>query len=565
MAEGGTIGRANIELGVDASKLDTGMSAAKAKVEADVAEMDAIANVSLTAGGDEDAYEGALAAQEELRYREALAGLAERTQSETTTFLLEEQRYQETLRRINADVIAADAEKARYAEALFEMRKRQLQVENETVGVARRQEASDAAAQAALDEELAKKQAIAAAEQAALDAEIAKKQQLAAAEVEADIRHQEALKSIHATTKNVVDEMPNMKPPPVKKQTWLESLLDDSKSLNKSMVAFGKLAIVATVAASMYKLGQAIRENVIKALESGTDAANKFRDSLNTTDIGQRLSSTQQEVDKLNEKIAAQSGSWFASALGFIQGEGTAKLEEQRNELNADVGRMQRDRAAQEKAAKDRKRTSTFNEIAYDREEQRIEQLTDERMKANARFALENRKIDDEIAAEQDTKMKEVLRQKKINIAEQYQFEMEEARKAEEKKLQDAQEQLDKEEADRKEKAKDNRELEYQLMDDRQEHAARFLDEYNDLEEQFRNAKDVRDKQLIREQMQLRAKLFNKEVAEQQKELMKAQQEQFKSLRNDIAGLFNSQQLEVGINKLGSLLGVLIQKTGDNR
>lgn len=565
MAEGGTIGRANIELGVDASKLDTGMSAAKAKVEADVAEMDAIANVSLTAGGDEDAYEGALAAQEELRYREALAGLAERTQSETTTFLLEEQRYQETLRRINADVIAAEAEKARYAEALFEMRKRQLQVENETVGAARRQEAADAAAQAALDEELAKKQAIAAAEQAALDAEIAKKQQLAAAEVEADIRHQEALKSIHATTKDVVDEMPKMKPPPVKKQTWLESLLDDSKALNKSMVAFGKLAIVATVAASMYKLGQAIRENVIKALESGTDAANKFRDSLNTTDIGQRLSSTQQEVDKLNEKIAAQSGSWFASALGFIQGEGTAKLEEQRNELNADVGRMQRDRAAQEKAAKDRKRTSTFNEIAYDREEQRIEQLTDERMKANARFALENRKIDDEIAAEQDTKMKEVLRQKKINIAEQYQFEMEEARKAEEKKLQDAQEQLDKEEADRKEKAKDNRELEYQLMDDRQEHAARFLDEYNDLEEQFRNAKDVRDKQLIREQMQLRAKLFNKEVAEQQKELMKAQQEQFKSLRNDIAGLFNSQQLEVGINKLGSLLGVLIQKTGDNR
>jgi hypothetical protein len=42
-------------------------------------------------------------------------------------------------------------------------------------------------------------------------------------------------------------------------------------------------------------------------------------------------------------------------------------------------------------------------------------------------------------------------------------------------------------------------------------------------------------------------------------------QEQFSQLRGEINSLFNAGNIEVGINRLGSLLEVLIQKTGDGR
>lgn len=48
-------------------------------------------------------------------------------------------------------------------------------------------------------------------------------------------------------------------------------------------------------------------------------------------------------------------------------------------------------------------------------------------------------------------------------------------------------------------------------------------------------------------------------------ELARMQQAQFAQLRNDINGLFNTSQLEVGINRVGSLIQTLIDKVGDNR
>jgi len=46
---------------------------------------------------------------------------------------------------------------------------------------------------------------------------------------------------------------------------------------------------------------------------------------------------------------------------------------------------------------------------------------------------------------------------------------------------------------------------------------------------------------------------------------MQQMAEQFSQLRGEINSLFNAGNIEVGINRLGGLLEVLIQKTGDGR
>jgi len=56
-------------------------------------------------------------------------------------------------------------------------------------------------------------------------------------------------------------------------------------------------------------------------------------------------------------------------------------------------------------------------------------------------------------------------------------------------------------------------------------------------------------------------KAQNELAAEQARQV----QEQFAQLRGEINSLFNAGNIEVGINRLGSLLEVLIQKTGDGR
>lgn len=53
--------------------------------------------------------------------------------------------------------------------------------------------------------------------------------------------------------------------------------------------------------------------------------------------------------------------------------------------------------------------------------------------------------------------------------------------------------------------------------------------------------------------------------AERDRARMREQQAQFAQIRNDINGLFNTSQLEVGINRVGSLIQTLIDKVGDNR
>lgn len=53
--------------------------------------------------------------------------------------------------------------------------------------------------------------------------------------------------------------------------------------------------------------------------------------------------------------------------------------------------------------------------------------------------------------------------------------------------------------------------------------------------------------------------------ANQNAEMMRAQQQQFSQLRNEINGLFNTNQLEIGINRLGALMEIMVQKIGDSR
>lgn len=56
-----------------------------------------------------------------------------------------------------------------------------------------------------------------------------------------------------------------------------------------------------------------------------------------------------------------------------------------------------------------------------------------------------------------------------------------------------------------------------------------------------------------------------KRAEETSRQLMQSQQEQFAQLRNEINGLFNTNQLEIGINRLGALMEIMVQKIGDSR
>lgn len=58
---------------------------------------------------------------------------------------------------------------------------------------------------------------------------------------------------------------------------------------------------------------------------------------------------------------------------------------------------------------------------------------------------------------------------------------------------------------------------------------------------------------------------INQEITKQNTENMRAQQQQFSQLRNEINGLFNTNQLEIGINRLGALMEIMVQKIGDSR
>jgi hypothetical protein len=77
----------------------------------------------------------------------------------------------------------------------------------------------------------------------------------------------------------------------------------------------GKLAMVVGTATGMYALGQAIRESVVKALETGTERAEKFKDSIDFTNPTQSLKEYDKQIAEVSEKLeqATKQAQYLAS------------------------------------------------------------------------------------------------------------------------------------------------------------------------------------------------------------------------------------------------------------
>jgi hypothetical protein len=125
----------------------------------------------------------------------------------------------------------------------------------------------------------------------------------------------------------------------------------------------GKFAIVTGVATGMFALGRAIREGVISALESGTEKAAKFAESLDLTKKAESVKNISDEINKLSGELTAQENNSLDRAVGFFTGSNPEKLREEitrlnklaqslRESNNAERERIERD--AEKKAQADR-------------------------------------------------------------------------------------------------------------------------------------------------------------------------------------------------------------------
>lgn len=114
-----------------------------------------------------------------------------------------------------------------------------------------------------------------------------------------------------------------------------KSAIDDTteswKKQTSAVTSFiSRVAGVVGVATGMYALGQAIREGVISALETGAEKAEKFRMAL-SGDSKQDLAVLEKEIEKINARLAASMEGWFAAAINSATGDTKAALEAQRD------------------------------------------------------------------------------------------------------------------------------------------------------------------------------------------------------------------------------------------
>lgn len=535
---GGTIGAANIELGVDTSKLDAGMAAAKSSVESQTASMETIA---ANLGGDEDRYQGALAAQEELRYREALANLSKRTQSETTAALLEEDSYKKRLFEMDTErresEAAALAEEQRYQQKLRDLRKAQLVDEQEITNW--------------------KKQGLQTQQQTTT-----------------------ATQQTAAAVNNIAEEGQRV----VGTNGFMSILNGDLKEATKLFSAFGKLAIFQNVATTAYGLGQAIRENIIELFTTGTERAKEFAETVNQITPKERANEYAKRLEEVNGQLALMSEfqstdavdptaakTWSVAidgAFNFLKGKTRGRLEEERRDLEERLRtNLQganaidlRNKQIEENKRREAAKTETFRT--------QLAATADEQTKLELQFFDEKSKLEKRLASEKDAIIKSELAAQLVNLQTRFDNESQ--------KLRDQSQTTDR----LRKIAEENEAARIALIQDPRKRAeAEFQNEKQRIEKQIRDEQDAAVQAELQKKLTLLGQThavalanIDREANEKQKADAKiAQQqaaqlaEQFAQLRGEINSMFNAGNIEVGINRLGSLLEVLIQKTGDGR
>jgi len=173
------------------------------------------------------------------------------------------------------------------------------------------------------------------------------------------------------------------------------------KGLNKTLgdtvgqvqALIGKFAIVTGVATGMFALGRAVREGVISALESGTDKAAKFAESLDLSKKAESIKSVSEQVNKLSGELTAQETNSLDRAVGFFTGSSPEKLKEEITRLNALAKSLREsNNAERERIERDADKKAQAERLAA-WEEENIQKL------ATAQIAA-NEKRDKDIEAE---------------------------------------------------------------------------------------------------------------------------------------------------------------------
>lgn len=536
---GGTIGAANIELGVDTSKLDAGMAAAKSNVEAQTAAIESTAQPG-GADGNRATLQNQIVdlVEQELEAKKQLAAVAKNTGDQTVSTLTEEQRYQQTL---------------------FALRKSQLTDEQSIVNW--------------------KKQGLAVQQQTTT-----------------------ATKETAAAVDDIAKNGQQVGGP----NAFTKFFNDDLKEATKLFAAFGKLAIFKQVAMDAYNLGQAIREFVIGHLTTGAEEVKKFSENLLPNDALTRVKAYQTELDTVNAQMALLSetdplaiaakqmakipltAEEIDGAFLRLQGVTMEKLKDKQKELNdllkPNLDQVNAIAQREIEAQRDKRREMVESENLR----LQMAGAKTEADKLDLKFREDLRQLNKRIDAEKDDATRQSLEQQKQLLYQNYRDDIDAFQKSEQEKA-DTETDRQREEKERERERRDER---LQNIRDENEAAriALIEDPRKRAEEEFQANKRRLEKEIAAETDQatkyaLNGKMqlldathqqtlrnIDREAQEERKaqnelaaEQARQVQEQFAQLRGEINSLFNAGNIEVGINRLGSLLEVLIQKTGDGR
>jgi hypothetical protein len=538
---GGTIGAANIELGVDTSKLDAGMAAAKQSVQDQAKTIEASA---APGGGAMDQFRRDAAAElvalvgAELDGRKLLEEIINRTGQKQVDTLSEEERYQRRL---------------------FQLRKQQLTDEQSIANW--------------------KKQGVTAQKEATVAAQ---------------------------QTANAVEQIATEGEAVGGPNGFMKFFNGDLKEATKLFSTFGKLAIFKQVANDAYALGNAIGTIINNQLTGGKEAAQNFSDSLTMTAPAERAKAYQEELDKIAQQMALlqkmedlKSDPFNLDAINVderreavrlmvVEGQSIEKLKQRQQEL---LPRLTENLKAANAMAQRQKEAA---------ESERVEMLKNETMRAQiASTENESNKLDlqfrqrigelnKRIVAENSDAARAQLEEQKQFLYAEYRNQQDAITKAQQEK-EDAEIEASAEQKKRDDETYQNRLNNLReeneaarnalITDPRQKAEAEFQTRKRKLEQEIAAETDHATKVALNQKLDLLRQThtqalanIDREAAEKQKadadvvrQQMQQMAEQFSQLRGEINSLFNAGNIEVGINRLGGLLEVLIQKTGDGR
>jgi ABC-type antimicrobial peptide transport system permease subunit len=122
--------------------------------------------------------------------------------------------------------------------------------------------------------------------------------------------------------------------------------------LQKSLGIIGRVGgIAAALSAAVvgaYQLGRTLREYVVNVLETGTQKAQNFKDTLDLSNVPESLGKVRGELDQVNAKLEAAASGSFGGFLSLLVGDTTTKLQEQRTELERLVVSLNKTKKAQD-------------------------------------------------------------------------------------------------------------------------------------------------------------------------------------------------------------------------